>query len=76
MKQPHNALSRANSTLDYLVLDDKPISPLRRAVSMEQVNGHVTPTGNNDMTRSLDLGNGELPGIVSNLFEIILPKVI
>ena len=43
---------------------------------MEQVNGHVTPTGNNDMTRSLDLGNGELPGIVSNLFEIILPKVI
>ena len=72
----HYHMCKSFSTLDYLVLDDKPISPLRRAVSVEQVNGHVTPTGYQDMTRSLDLGNGELPGIVSNLFEIILPKVI
>ena len=70
-------MCKSFSISDYLVLDDKPISPLRRAVSMEQVNGHVTPTGVKDMTRSLDLGNGDLPGIFSNLkFELILRKVI
>lgn len=73
----HYPMFKSFSTSDYLVLDDKPISSLRRAVSMEQVNGHVIPTGNKDMTRSLDLGNGDLPGSFSNLnFELILRKDI